>query len=337
MDEERYARQIRLKQIGAQGQKRLSESRVAIVGCGALGTHQSEMLARAGVGFLRIVDRDVVEVSNLPRQALFDENDARNRLPKAQAAAEKLRRINSELRLEVYVSDFNSANAEQLLAGVDVVLDASDNFETRYLINDVCVKRGLPWCYGGVLGTAGMALFVEPGRGPCLRCLFPQMPEPGTLPTCEDEGVLVTAPATVAARQVNDVLHFLIQGKAEARLYHFELWSGDYRSLEVFPADNCPCCRQGIFEFLDRPPRLRPVSLCGRNAVQLLPEKPLKLDLAELEKRLSGSGRVSNNGFLVTLEAEGCELWFFPDGRVMVKGTDDPARARSLCARYLGC
>ncbi len=251
-DADRYARQRILKQIGPEGQRRLARSRVAIIGCGALGTHQAELLARAGVGFLRIVDRDVVELSNLPRQALFDEQDVAQRRPKAQAATAKLKRINSEITIEPQVAEFCAGNAEELIESVEVVLDACDNFETRYLLNDACVKHQVPWIYGGVLGTSGMSLAVLPNRGPCLRCLFPRPPEPGSVPTTESEGVLGAAPAAIAARQATDAMRVLLQdGSLQPRLSHFDLWTGEYRTIEVFAHPDCPCCGRRQFEFLE--------------------------------------------------------------------------------------
>lgn len=255
---DRYQRQLALSVIGAEGQRKLAASAVAVVGCGALGSRQAELMARAGVGRLTLIDRDRVEQHNLPRQTLFDENDVRERLPKAQGAAGHLRAINSEISVEAVMADVTASNVEQLLRSADVVLDGTDNFETRYLLNDVCVKSNTPWVYGGLLGTLGGVMLIRPGTGPCLRCVFPEAPQTSALATCETRGVLNTAVAWVAALQVTEALKLLVGDlHPQFRLYGFDIWKGSYSALDVTRSATCPCCGQRRFEFLDSPPRAR--------------------------------------------------------------------------------
>jgi molybdopterin/thiamine biosynthesis adenylyltransferase len=255
---DRYQRQLALSVIGAEGQRKLAASAVVVVGCGALGSRQAELMARAGVGCLTLIDRDRVELHNLPRQTLFDENDARERLPKAQCAARHLRAINSQITIEAVTVDVTAANVEELLPSADVVLDGTDNFETRYLLNDVCVKSNTPWIYGGLLGTVGGVMAVRPGIGPCLRCVFPEAPQTSALATCETRGVLNAAVAWVAALQVTEALKILVgDPPAQFRLYGFDIWKGSYRALDVTRSATCPCCGQRRFDFLGSPPRVR--------------------------------------------------------------------------------
>jgi molybdopterin/thiamine biosynthesis adenylyltransferase len=249
---DRYQRQLALSVIGAEGQRKLASSCVAVLGCGALGSRQAELVARAGVGRLIIVDRDVVELHNLPRQTLLDEPDVHERRSKAQAAAGHLRAVNSEIAIDAVTADITRDNIESLLRDADLVLDATDNFETRYLLNDLCVKSNKPWVYGGVLGTAGAALAVRPGVGPCLRCVFPEAPRTHALPTCETRGVLNTAVAWVAALQVTEALKLILDDRAAAYpLYGLDIWKGSLRTVNIRRSDGCVCCGQRRFDFLD--------------------------------------------------------------------------------------
>src|SRR5438876_7302657 len=281
----RYSKQELFRPIGREGQERLAKSRATIVGLGALGSVLANHLARAGVGFLRLVDRDFVELDNLQRQVLYDEEDVRANLPKAAAAAEKLRRVNSEVKLDPRISDVNFANAEELARDVDLLLDGTDNFETRFVLNDACVKLGKPWVYGGCVGSYGMAMAVLPGEGPCFACLVGGLPAPGSSPTCDTAGVLNTAVAVVASLQANEALKILL-GKREALaggLQTLDLWSNAFQLIKVPRSATCPTCVERKFPHLESNPSAA-TSLCGRNAVQITPPPGSKLDLAEAEK-----------------------------------------------------
>jgi adenylyltransferase/sulfurtransferase len=333
----RYAKQIRFKPIGEEGQARLSAARVALLGLGALGSTLAGHLARAGVGFLRLVDRDFVELDNLQRQALYDEDDVATALPKAVAAARKLCRINSTIRLEARVADVGHASAEAVAADVDLVLDGTDNFETRFVLNDACVKLGRPWIYGGVVGSYGMAMTVLPGEGPCFACLVGELPAPGSTPTCDSAGVLNTAVSIVASLQATEAIK-LLAGRREALaggLQTVDLWTNAWQTIKVPRAAACPVCVGRTFKHLDGAPSGAAI-LCGRNAVQVTPGRAVVLDLAETERRLAPLGAVRRNEFLLKFAVDGCELTLFPDARAIIQGTPDPARARSLYARYVG-
>jgi adenylyltransferase/sulfurtransferase len=333
----RYAKQVLFAPLGEEGQARLRRSRAALVGLGALGSVIAGHLARAGVGFLRLCDRDFVEIDNLQRQALYDEDDARAGLPKAVAAAAKLARINSEVALDPRVCDVNSANVEEIARDVDLVLDGTDNFETRYVLNDACVKLGKPWVYGGCVGSRGMAMAILPGRGPCLACLAGDLPAPGTFPTCETAGILNAAAGVTASLQAAEAIKIL-SGCPEAvarGLRIVDVWTNEGRLLAVPRSSTCEVCVRRRFPRLEAGPGAA-VSLCGRNAVQIAPPPGARLDLAEAERRLAPLGPVRRNAYLLKFGAEGCEITLFPDARAIVQGTDDLARARSLYARYVG-
>ncbi len=334
--ESRYSRQIRFAPLGEEGQRRIRASRVALVGCGALGTVQAEALARAGVGRLRIIDRDFVEFSNLQRQFLFEESDAAEALPKAVAAARRLARVNSEVELEPVVADLTPANIEDLFEDIDLVVDGTDNFETRFLINDAAVANDIPWIYGAAVGSYGIKLAIDPGRTACFRCVYPE-PPPGAQPTCETDGVLAPVTAAIAALQIGDALKMLAlgRGSVDARLTHMDVWTGAIRQLAPPSRDPaCPCCARRHFEYLDGS-RRAPISLCGRNAVQIH-ERSRPLDLPDLARRLGSVGPVRSNEFALKLEIDPYELTVFPDGRAIVKGTTDVGVARSIYARYVG-
>jgi len=335
-DEERYSRQIRFAGIGEEGQERLLRSRAAIVGCGALGSFHAAALARAGVGHIAIIDRDYVEPSNLQRQWLFEESDARQALPKAAAAERRVAAINSGISVRGIVADLTASNAAELLAETDVILDGTDNFDTRYLINDFAVSRGIPWIYGAAVGSYGLAMPVLPGRTACLGCVYPHPPE-GVQPTCETAGVLNVIASLVASYQVADALKILC-GRAElveARITRVDLWQGGTRQTGAPPRDpECPTCARGEFPYLEES-RRSPVSLCGRNAVQIH-ERERPLDLRELGARLERLGEVRTNEFALRFRIAPYEMTVFPDGRAIVKGTSDPGLARSLYARYVG-
>jgi molybdopterin-synthase adenylyltransferase len=335
-DRERYSRQILLPGIGPEGQERLLASRAAVVGCGALGSFQAAALARAGVGRITLIDRDYVESANLHRQWLFDESDAEQALPKAAAARRALTRINSSVALDARIADLTASNAIDLLAGAGVILDGTDNFETRYLINDFCVSRGVPWIYGAAVGTYGLEMPVLPGRTACLRCVFPDPPA-GVQPTCETAGVLNVITSAVASFQVADALKILA-GRPESvvpRITTLDLWDGGVRQVrQPPPAPDCPCCGARRFHYLEAAER-PPLRLCGRNAVQVH-ERPRPLDLAALRASLAPLGEVRANEFALRFAVPPYEITVFADGRAIVKGTDDPGVARSLYARYVG-
>jgi len=330
----RYSRQVRFLPWGAEGQARLAAARVAIVGCGALGTVQAEILARAGVGTLRIIDRDIVEFSNLQRQFLFSEADASEGTPKAVAASRRLAQVNSEVSLDPQIADLCPANAADLLENIDLILDATDNFETRYLINDFSVRENIPWIYGAAVGSYGLKLPVIPGVTACLRCVYPEPPQ-GAQPTCETAGVLGTVTATIAALQVADAMKILAVGQIVARLTTVDLWSGEIRQIAPPSRDPlCVCCGLRDFVHLDGS-RNAPVSLCGRNAVQIH-ERNRPLDLPDLAKRLGKLAQVRANEFALRVTIDAYDLMIFPDGRAIIKGTTDVGIARSLYARYVG-
>lgn len=333
----RYARQIVLPEIGLKGQRRLCRSSILIVGCGALGCIHAQLLTRAGVGRIIIADRDVPALHNLQRQFLFDEDDVAANTPKAAAAARKLKRVNSSIKIDGIVIDVTAENIERLIETTDVILDGTDNFETRFLINDACIKHGKPWVYGGVEGTTGMVLTVYPGRGPCFRCLLSAPPDPATLPTCETHGVLNTVIAWTASLQVTEAFKLLLGDKLTThQLYVFDLWKSNLRSVPVKRRANCPACVRRSFEYLETDTTLRTTILCGRNAVQIFPPHSQNLSLDVLAEKLRRAGPVSVNGLVIEFQTEGHRMIFFPDGRVIVKGTTNPAVARSLVARHLG-
>jgi len=338
----RYVRQTIFSGLGEAGQRRLLAARVVIIGCGATGTVMANHLARAGVGHLRVVDRDYIELNNLQRQLLFDEEDMRQGLPKAVAAAAKLRRINSEIEIEAVVADVNPGNVVQLVQDVDLVMDGADNFETRYLLNDACVKLGKPWIYTGVLGSYGVSQTIVPGQSACLRCVMGQMPAPGATPTCDTAGVLGPAVAVVASISAGEALKRLGQfGEPNRGMLHYDLWDN---SLEVFdlggPRADCPTCGQHDYEFLNAARGTHSITLCGRNAVQISvnrgAEDATVLNLARLAQVLQPLGAVRANAYLLKADIDGYQLTIFPDGRAIIAGTSDPDVARTLYAKYVG-
>lgn len=337
----RYQRQVRLPQLGESAQWRLGESRVLIVGCGAIGSVVAEQLARAGIGFIRIADRDIVELTNLQRQVLFDESDAREAAPKSVAAARRLRQINSSIRIDAHVVDVGPDNIERL-ADVDLIIDGTDNVETRYVINDFSVRDGRPWIYGGCVGAEGRVLTIHPPESACLRCIFPNPPDPANLATCETAGVLGPAAAVVGAMQAVAAIKIL-SGNADSvapELLTFDLWDNRIRSVCVRDAKraDCPTCGLRRFEFLENAKRDFTTRLCGRNAVQIRPARTQSgFSLDALAMRLASVGEVRKTDDLVRVWIEGnTNLTVFADGRAIVQGTADFGRARSLYARLVG-
>ena len=368
----RYHRQMLLDGFGEAGQQRLRESTALVVGCGALGSAVAESLARAGIGRLRLIDRDLVELTNLQRQVLFDERDVAEHLPKAEAARRRLQQINRDVEIEAHVADFNAGNANSLAADVDLVLDGLDNFETRYLLNDLAVRDGLPYLYAGAVGVTGMSLTILPhddqrrGTGarriawseaeatPCLRCLFPEPPAPGSTPTCDTAGVLAMAVQFAAQRQATEAIKLML-GRLDLldrTLFSFDLWRNTWHRLHVEDAwqpASCPCCGQGRFTALDGDESGGTTTVCGRLAVQVNPPPGERVSDAEflsrLAARLAPHGTFQTTPFLIrgtldTIEHQNgtalIGLTVFADGRAIIEGTDDAGQARSIYARYVG-
>ena len=338
MDLDRYSRQILLPGFGQKGQQKLLSSTVALVGCGALGTAIASGLTRAGVGHIKIVDRDYIELSNLQRQTLFDERDVARGLPKAVVAVEKLQAINSDIHLEPLVTDLNPFNVEDILGDVDLVLDGTDNFEARFLINDACVKHGLPWVYGAVIVTYGVTMSIVPQRTACLRCLVRDQPPPGTVPTCDTVGVLGTAASVIGALEVTQALKLLLDGGEEFwnHLTQVDVWTGEWLQVQVERVPDCPTCGLGQYEFLEAKEGTFVTSLCGRDAVQVSVRGHVTLSLPQLAERLASSGQVQFNEYLLRCEVEGYNIAVFPNGRAIIKGTTDETEARTVYAKYIG-
>jgi molybdopterin/thiamine biosynthesis adenylyltransferase len=335
-ERERYSRQILFAGVGEAGQEALLASHAVIAGCGALGSFHAAALARAGVGRLTIIDRDYVEESNLHRQWLFEEADAAEGLPKAVAAERRIARMNSTISARGVVADLTASNVEELMGNADVILDGTDNFDTRYLINDFAVSRGIPWIYGAAVGSYGLTMPVLPGTTACLRCVYPDPPA-SAQPTCETAGVLNAVISAVASLQVADALK-LLSGHAEmvrARITTIDVWTGDIRQVTSPERDpECPACGLRQFPFLEEM-EYPPVALCGRNAVQIRAGAQA-LDLLELQRRLEPLGQVRANEYALRFLIGSYELTVFADGRAIVKGTSDLGLARSLYARYVG-
>ena len=317
----------------------MSNARVVIIGCGALGSAQAEALARAGVGKLRIVDRDFVEFSNLQRQTMFTESDATNRLPKAIAAANHIRQINSDISIEPEIADVNHSNIERLIESCDVVIDGTDNFATRYLINDACVKHNLNWIYGAVVGSYGVTMTIRPKITPCLRCVFPEPPPAASAPTCDTAGVIMPIINIVAAVQVTEALK-LLTGHEDAlhqSLMQFDVWRNEWRRISIGrPVTDCGTCACQEFATLAAGNSDFAAVLCGRHAVQVSPSQPAHLNLTMLGERLSAAGEVKLNDYLLRFRTGEFEMTIFQDARSIIRGTDDVATARSLYARFVG-
>jgi molybdopterin-synthase adenylyltransferase len=334
--EDRYSRQVLFPGIGPEGQPRLAEGRVAIIGCGATGACVSGLLARAGVGHLTIIDRDYVEPSNLQRQSLFDEADAAESLPKSVAAGRKIAAFNSEVQTTPVVADLTPENIESLLSHADLVLDATDNFETRYLINDFAVKHGKPWIYAAAVAAYGVTMNIIPGETACLACMFPSFPE-GTIETCDTAGILNSAVNLIGSIQATEAIKFLVGAKDKLRrsLLSFDVWSNEQAEIAAGrPRADCQTCAKR--EFIHLAGQRRPqITLCGRNSVQIH-ERNRPVDFAEMSVRLESHGTVKHNAFVLKFWREPYEMTLFPDGRAIIKGTNDTSVARSLYARFVG-
>jgi len=321
--------------LGEEGQVKLSHGSVVIIGCGALGTNIATLLVQAGVGKVRIVDRDFIEVHNLQRQVLFDEEDI-NGLPKAVAAERHLRKVNSSVEIEGIVADANYTNIESFCSGADVILDGLDNFETRLLINDVALKHKIPWVYGGAIASQGMTMTVIPGQPPCFRCVSPVLPDPETTPTCETAGIVGTVPAVIGALQATEAIKILVGAEVNRELITVDLWKGTFHRLQVAHREDCPAC-QGKYDFLNERFTVKTTSFCGQSrAVQVVNTGVTKIALDELAARLSSAGKVSYNEFGLRFSVDGKEIIAFPDGRAIINNTTDESLARELYARYVG-
>ncbi len=333
----RFARQTRFAPLGAAGQARLARSSVLVVGCGALGGALAQSLVRSGVGRLVLVDRDVVELSNLPRQVLFDERHAHDQAPKVEAARETLARIGGPSTLEIHAEHLDADNIAELARGCELLLDGTDNLSTRYLMNDFAVERGVPWVYAGVVAAHGLALAIRPGIGPCLRCLFPEPAPPGTLATCDTAGVLQPAVAAIAAVQAGLALRLLVEPDALApRLIEIDVWNGEVRALAVERDARCPCCGAREFPFLHERDPQRAVLLCGRNTVQVRGTRA-RPDLGAVAQRLDGvANNLRRDGTLLRFDVGRQRFTLFADGRALIEGTDDVGHALALYDRFVG-
>lgn len=338
--QDRYHRQRILPQVGDLGQKKLAEANLVLIGCGALGTVLAESIVRAGVGHLLLVDRDLVELTNLQRQTLYTETDAAESRPKAVAAAQRLSAINSSVQIEPRPLDLDSGNVEQLVTGATLVLDGTDNAATRYLLNDACVKIGIPWIYGAAIAMEGRVMPILPERGPCLRCIFREMPPAGELDTCDTAGVLGATAGLVANLQSALAIRLLVTGEAPLQLQAIDSWDGRVQGVDVREArdPDCPCCGRREFVFLSRSPA-DSAALCGQDAVQIRPPRPTNLDMTGLARRLWAAGKVQEMPFMLRLvpnERPSLKLSIFGDGRMIVQGTQDLTEARSIYARLIG-
>jgi len=335
---DRYSRQVLFSDIGEAGQERIRSSQIAIVGCGALGSVSAEMLTRAGVGKLRLMDRDFVEESNLQRQSLFTEQHVTEGVPKAIAAERALRAINSEVAIEGVITDVSWENIEGLCQNHEIIVDGTDNFETRFLINDFAVKHRIPWVYGACVGSYGVAFAFEPGTTACLQCLLGGPPDVGTSETCDTVGILGPVVHVIAAYQVTQVLRILTGQSPSKKILQVDVWNGTWQTLGAGGAHHqqCPCCQHHKFRFLEGEEHTQMTRLCGRNAVQVSPQNKTHPDFHDLSRRLGKSGQVNFNQHMMRIRIESYEIALFADGRSIIRGTDDVSEARAVYAKYIG-
>lgn len=335
----RYSRQILFQPIGKSGQEKLINSRVLLVGCGALGASHAETLARAGVGKIRVVDRDFVEFSNLQRQTLYKEQDAVERLPKAIACQNRLAEINSEIEVEPIVADVNHSNIESLIKDCDLILDGTDNFSVRYLVNEACVKHSKIWIYGAAVSSYGTTMTIQPNKTPCLRCIFEEMPSAGSAPTCDTAGVIMPIISSISAIQTTEVIKILTGNfdKLHNSLIQVDVWQSDWRKIKLSaPNEDCETCGKRKFEMLEGDSQEFFTTLCGRDAVQISAPKPTRIDLPKLAETLKSLGEVKQNEYLVRFKVDSFEITVFQDARTIIKGTDDLTVARTIYAKYIG-
>ena len=341
-NQDRFRRQVAFKPVGVDGQRMLANAKVAVIGLGALGSTIAERLVRCGVGYLRLIDRDWVELDNLPRQALYTLHDAEYHATKAMAAAGHQSAIDPTTKLEPIVSDVTHKNIRQWLQGIDILVDGTDNFEVRYLMNDACVALGLPWVHGGIVGSAGQAMLIEPDHTACFRCLLPEAPPPNTAGSCDTVGVIGPAVGVIASWQALLAMQWLVERKDQdpakrpSVLTVFDLWLGDVRKIQLHRVADCPCCGQKKFPFLEGKHSTDAQVLCGKNAVQVQVPTGIQLQLPELARRLRVEGEVVETPFLVRFSKGNSTLTVFADGRAIVHGTEDPAEARKIYQRWVG-
>jgi adenylyltransferase/sulfurtransferase len=338
MDHDRYSRQVILEEIGRTGQEKIISSRVAVAGIGATGSVSSAILTRAGVGFIRVIDRDIVELSNLQRQTLYTEKDAGEGLPKALAAEKHLTSMNGEVTVEAVNNHLSPRNIEAIVGDVDVIIDGTDNMETRYLINDYSVKTSIPWIYGGALGTQGMTMLIDPGVGPCFRCLFAESPGPGRLGTCETVGVLGSTPVMVGSHQAMKAIRYLVRdGKTKSSgLFTFDLWNDNYSVIDVKKDPDCPTCGRGDYSYLEEEIKTTVVTTCGEGTYQVFPPSPRPVELEVHAEALAGKGEVSVKGHYIVFKIGSRSMIIFSDGRAQLKGMENQTEALSFYTRYLG-
>jgi molybdopterin/thiamine biosynthesis adenylyltransferase len=332
---ERYSRQTRFPGIGEEGQAKLINSGVVVIGCGALGCNIAIFLARAGVGQIKIVDRDFIEYHNLQRQTLFDEDDIKARLPKAIAAAHHLRKANSAVEIEGIVADANFTNIERFCQGADVILDGLDNFETRFLINDVSLKHGIPWIYGAAIASTGMTMTIIPDKSPCLRCFYPSLPDSANIPTCETAGVVGTAPAVIGSLQATEAIKIIVGAETNHDVIMVDVWHGTFNQISMKRYENCPACH-GKYDYLESAFELKTTVLCGQSrAVQVVNASLTKLDLHDLASKLKNVGSIDEDEYVLRFTTEKYEINVFPDGRAIVRNTLDESRAKELYDKYI--
>jgi adenylyltransferase/sulfurtransferase len=331
---DRYSRQILLNKVKTEGQEKLKGSKAAVIGCGALGTNIANNLTRSGLGQLILVDRDIIELNNLQRQNLYSENDIG--MPKASILSEKLKKINSEIKIKGIIEDINSKNIENIIKKTDIVLDGTDNMQTRFLINDACIKHKIPWIYGGAIETEGMTMNIIPNKTPCLRCLIENIPKPGSLPTCDTVGVLNTIPNVVASIQSTEALKILLNKDINKGLLVYNIWNHDFNIYEIYRNNNCKCCGKHIYEYLNNTKREYIISICGSGAIQITPENKMQTPFNELADRLKKVGKVDIHQMLIRLKIEDFEINIFKDGRAIIMGTNDKKIAKSLYTKYIG-
>ncbi len=338
---DRYSRQTLFKHIGEERQKILMNSSAVVIGCGALGTVSSNYLTRAGIGQIRIIDRDFIEENNLQRQILFDENDISDNLPKAIAAQRKLKEVNSRVKVEGIVTDANYSNIDELTKDVDIIIDGTDNFETRFLINDFCVKNSVPWVYGACIGSRGVVMDIIPSRTPCLRCVFETMPQIGSFPTCDTAGVIGPIAGIIASFQVTEAIKILTSDYASVNkaLLEIDVWNANFRQIDISglkDINNCQTCKLHNYEFLDAEAGTMTTFLCGKNAVQVMSRNIGNIDLRQLEQRLGSIADISCSAFMLKFKVKDHSFTVFADGRAIITGTADSSTAKSLYSKYLG-
>lgn len=339
-EQQRYSRQVFFHGIGKEGQKKLAKSRVLILGCGGLGSVSSELITRAGIGYIKIIDRDFLELNNLQRQILFDENDVKQGLPKAIAAKQRLEKINSNVIIEAIVDDANRFNIETLLDNIDLAVDATDNFETRFLLNEACIKKSVPWIYGACIESYGLTMNIIPDKTPCLRCIFEKIPAPGSSPTCETVGVISPVVTTIASIQCTEALKILTANynQLNNQIVSIDLWKNNFETIDISEANkqkNCPVCNFRQFNFLSGKYGTTFTTLCGRNAVQIIPFEKAEIDLKNLALKLTSFGDPIYTEYLLKITLDNYELTIFPDKRAIIKGTTDIGTARGIYTKFV--